>query len=203
MGEPFIAQIIDQKHPLAAQGAMPSASEAETIAAVRKINDAGLWGVKFYTSMNPAWIAPAAARRTSLGLHVLGHIPATMRPLDAVNAGYDEITHINFVVMQAMPEEIVDKANTAAADRGAGQVLQGRRPQRPQMKSFIAELASARRSIDPTLVVWEATLISDGGVPAAGLRILHGDPSPALDRFFKSGGYPLVEGYTRDDYRKS
>ena len=27
--------------------------------------------------------------------------------------------------------------------------------------------------------------------------------SPVLDRYFKAGGYPLVEGYTRDDYRKS
>jgi imidazolonepropionase-like amidohydrolase len=27
--------------------------------------------------------------------------------------------------------------------------------------------------------------------------------SPVLDRAFKAGGYPLVEGYTRDDYRKS
>ena len=44
-----------------------------------------------------------------------------MRPLDAVSAGYDEITHINFVVMQAMPKEVVDKANTAQRDRGTGQ----------------------------------------------------------------------------------
>ena len=36
-----------------------------------------------------------------------------MRPWDAVKAGYDEITHINFVAMQAMPQAVVDKANTA------------------------------------------------------------------------------------------
>ena len=33
-----------------------------------------------------------------------------MRPLDAVRAGYDEITHINFIIMQAMPQAVVDKA---------------------------------------------------------------------------------------------
>jgi imidazolonepropionase-like amidohydrolase len=27
--------------------------------------------------------------------------------------------------------------------------------------------------------------------------------SPVLDRTFKAGGYPLAEGFTRDDYRKS
>jgi predicted amidohydrolase YtcJ len=36
-------------------------SAAEAIEAVRQIKAAGLWGVKFYTSMDPTWIAPAAA----------------------------------------------------------------------------------------------------------------------------------------------
>jgi hypothetical protein len=118
VGEPFVSAIIDKKDPLAAQGSMTVSSEAETIAAVRKIKEAGLWGVKFYTSMNPAWIAPAAAEAKRLGLHVHGHVPATMRPIEAVRAGYDEITHLNFIVMQAMPKEVVDKANTAERIEG-------------------------------------------------------------------------------------
>src|SRR5215213_5452055 len=46
MGEPWVSQIIDRKDPLAAQGAEIVSSEAEAIAAVHKIHDAGLWGVK-------------------------------------------------------------------------------------------------------------------------------------------------------------
>ena len=125
MGEPFVSVIIDQKDPLAAQGALTVTSEAETIAAVRKVKEAGLWGVKFYTSMNPAWIAPAAAEAHKLGLHVHGHVPATMRPIEAVRAGYDEITHLNFIMMQAMPQEVVDKANTAQRLEGPAQIRQG------------------------------------------------------------------------------
>ena len=68
--------------------------------------------MKFYTSMEPAWIAPGAKLAHELGLHVHGHIPAGMRTLDAINAGYDEITHIYFATMQAMPEEVVAKSNT-------------------------------------------------------------------------------------------
>ena len=85
--------------------------------------------MKFYTSMNPAWIAPGAEEAHRLGMHVHGHVPATMRPLDAVHAGYDEITHINFVAMQAMPRRVVDKANTAQRIEGPGQIFQGRRPE--------------------------------------------------------------------------
>ena len=203
MGEPFIAQIIDQKHPLAAQGAEVVTSEAEAIAAVRKMKDAGLWGVKFYTSMNPAWIPAAAAEAHRLGLQVLGHVPATMRPLDAVKAGYDEITHINFIAMQAMPDEVVNKSNTAQRIEGPAKYFKDVDLNGPQMRSFIAELAKRKTVVDPTLVVWEGSLISDGGVPADAYAAYMGILSPTYDRFFKSAGYPVVTGYTRDDYRKS
>ena len=203
MGEPFISQIIDKKDPLAAQGAEIVSSEAEAIAAVHKIHDAGLWGVKFYTSMDPAWIAPAAAEAHKLGMHVHGHIPAHMRPLDAVRAGYDEITHINFVAMQFMPQDVVDKANTAQRIEGPAKYFKDFDLHGPEARAFIAELAKRKTIIDPTLVVWEPTLISDGGVPAPAYASYMGIMSPVYDRFFKAGGYPLVEGYTRDDYRKS
>jgi imidazolonepropionase-like amidohydrolase len=203
MGEPFVAHIIDQKHPLAAQGAEVVTSEAEAIAAVRKFKDSGLWGVKFYTSMNPDWIAPAAAEAHRLGLQVLGHVPAKMRPLDAVKAGYDEITHINFVMMQFMPQDVVDRANTAQRLEGPAKFGKDVDLNSAEARAFIAELAKRKTVIDPTLVVWEASMESDGGVPADAYAPYMGILSPSYDRFFKAAGHPLVEGYTRDDYRKS
>ena len=68
--------------------------------------------------MNPDWIPVAAAEAHKLGMHVHGHVPAHMRPWDAVKAGYDEITHINFVAMQAMPDDVVNQANTAQRIEG-------------------------------------------------------------------------------------
>jgi imidazolonepropionase-like amidohydrolase len=203
MGEPFIQAIVDQKHPLAAQGSMTVSSEAETIAAVRQIKNAGLWGVKFYTSMNPAWIAPGAAEAHKLGLHVSGHVPATMRPLDAVKAGYDELTHLNFVVMQAMPQEIVDKANTAERIEGPARFGKDIDWSSAENRAFIAELKQRGTIVDPTLVIFEGALTADGGTPAAAYTSYMGIISPVLDRTFKAGGHPLVKGFTRDDYRKS
>lgn len=203
MGEPFISVLVDKKDPLAAQGALTVSSEAETVAAVRKIKDAGVWGVKFYTSMNPAWIAPGAAEAHKLGLHVSGHVPATMRPLEAVRAGYDELTHLNFVVMQAMPKEVVVKANTAERIEGPARFTKDVDWNSPENQAFIAELKQRGTVVDPTIVIFENALTQDGGTPGPAYAPFMGIISPVLDRAFKAGGHPLVKGYTRDDYRKS
>ena len=204
MGEPFISAIIDRKDPLAAQGAEVVSSEAEAIAAVRRIKDAGLWGVKFYTSMNPAWIAPAAAEAHRLGLHVHGHVPAGMKPSEAVAAGYDELTHLNFVVMEAMPKEVIDKANTRQRMEGPAKFFKDVDLNGPLMNGFVADLKKRKTVVDPTIVIFESLLAQEGGTPHPAYAPYIGIISPVLERaLFTSGGYPLVEGYTRDDYRKS
>lgn len=198
-----VAVIIDRKDPLAAQGALTVSSEAEAIAAVRKIKEAGLHGAKFYTSMTPAWIAPAAAEAKRLGLHVNGHVPAGMRPIEAVRAGYDEITHINFIMMQAMPQHVVDKANTAARLEGPAKYGKDVDLDSPEMRAFYAELAKRGTIIDPTLVVWEGSLTSDGSAISPAYAPFAAISPPAISRGWKIAGYPLFDGLTRDDFRAS
>ncbi|HWU72270.1 MAG TPA: amidohydrolase family protein [Sphingomonas sp.] len=198
-----ISVIIDRKDPLAAQGALTVSSAAEAIAAVDKIKAAGLWGAKFYTSMNPAWIAPAAAEAHKLGLHVHGHVPAGMRPLDAVRAGYDEVTHINFIMMQAMPQEVVDKANTAARLEGPAKYGKDVDLDSPAMKAFYAELSKRGTIIDPTLTVWEPLMTSDGSALSPEYAPFADVAPPSVVRGWKISGYPLFGGLTRDDFRKS
>ncbi len=198
-----ISVIIDRKDPLAAQGALTVSSAEEAIAAVDTIKAAGLWGVKFYTSMNPAWIAPASAEAHKLGLHVHGHVPAGMRPLEAVRAGYDEVTHINFILMQAMPQEVVDKSNTAARLEGPARYGKDVDLNSHTMQAFYAELSTRRTIIDPTLTVWEPLMTSDGSAISPEYAPFAEIAPPTVARNWKIGGYPLSEGLTRDDYRRS
>jgi imidazolonepropionase-like amidohydrolase len=198
-----ISVIIDRKGPLAAQGALTVSSAAEAIAAVDKIKAAGLWGAKFYTSMKPEWIAPAAAEAHRLGLHVHGHVPAGMRPLEAVRAGYDEVTHINFIMMQAMPQDVVDKANTAARLEGPAKYGKDVDLDSPAMKAFYSELSRRHTIIDPTLTVWEPLMTSDGSAIAPEYAPFADIAPPAVARGWKISGYPLFGGLTRDDFRKS
>lgn len=198
-----ISVIIDRKDPLAAQGSLTVNSVEETIAAVDKIKAAGLWGAKFYTSMTPAWIAPGAAEAHKLGLHVHGHVPAGMRPLDAVRAGYDEVTHINFIMMQAMPQEVVDKSNTAARLEGPAKYAKDVDLDSPAMKAFYAELAKRKTIIDPTLTVFEPLMTSDGSAISPEYAAFADVAPPSVVRSWKIAGYPLFGGLTRDDFRKS
>lgn len=197
-----VSVIVDRKDPLAAQGALTVTSETETIAAVDKIKAAGMWGVKFYTSMTPAWIAPAAAEAHKLGLHVHGHVPAGMRPLDAVRAGYDEVTHINFIMMQAMPQAVVDKSNTAARIEGPAKYGKDVDLDSPAMNAFYKELAQRGTIVDPTVVVWEAQLTSDGSAIAPAYAPYAKIAPPAVARGWKIAGYPLFDNVTRADMRK-
>jgi imidazolonepropionase-like amidohydrolase len=197
--EQFNSVIVDQKGPLAAQGSLTVSSLEETLAAVRKIKAADLTAVKFYTSMNPAWIPPAAKLAHELGLHVHGHIPAGMRTLDAVNAGYDEITHIYFATMQAMPDDVVAKSNTTLRLTGPGKYFKDVDFNAEPTRTVIRTLADKHIAVDPTLVVVEGTLTSEAGKVSPAYTAFVGTLPPSVERGFKSGPIPLPEGTTRED----
>jgi hypothetical protein len=201
--EQFNSVIIDQKGPLAAQGSLTVSSLEETLAAVRKVKDANLTAVKFYTSMNPAWIPVAAKLAHELGLHVHGHIPAGMRTLDAVNAGYDEITHIYFATMQAMPDYVLQKSNTTLRMTGPGKHFKDVDFNAEPTRTVIRTLADRHITVDPTLVVVEGVLTSEAGKVSPAYSSFVGTLPPAVERGFKSGPIPLPEGTTRDEARAS
>jgi imidazolonepropionase-like amidohydrolase len=195
--------IVDQKGPLVAQGSLAVSSLDETLAAVRKIKANNLTAVKFYTSMNPAWIPPGAKLAHELGLHVHGHIPAGMRTLDAINAGYDEITHIYFATMQAMPQEVVDKSNTTMRMLGPGKYFKDVDLDAEPTKTVIKTMAEKKIVLDPTLVVVEGVLLAEAGKVSPAYTSYIGTLPAATERGFKSGPIPFLPGMTRDDAVKS
>ena len=195
--------IVDQKGPLVAQGSLAVSSLDETLAAVRKIKANNLTAVKFYTSMNPAWIPPGAKLAHELGLHVHGHIPAGMRTLDAINAGYDEITHIYFATMQAMPQEVVDKSNTTMRMLGPGKYFKDVDLDAEPTKTVIRTMAEKKIVLDPTLVVVEGVLLANAGTVSPAYVPYVGTLPAATERGFKSGSIPYLPGMTRADAQAS
>lgn len=160
--------LIDGAGPYAAQVGVTVRNLDEALAQVRRAKKDGYFAIKIYGSMDPAWVKPMAALAHRLGLHVHGHIPHGMRPLQAVRDGYDEITHMNFVMMQAMPDEVVQKSNTVARIAGIGQYAADVDLHSKAMTAYLDELGRRHIAVDPTLVVLEASLVPDAGeVPPA------------------------------------
>jgi imidazolonepropionase-like amidohydrolase len=90
------AGFIEGKSPFSANNGILVNSEAEAVAAVRWYADhGGYWGVKSYNSMNPAWIPALVKEAHARGLKVAGHVPAFATADQMIEAGFDEMTHIN------------------------------------------------------------------------------------------------------------
>jgi imidazolonepropionase-like amidohydrolase len=195
--------LIDGRSPYTAQLGSVATSQDEALAIVRKAKADGFVAIKFYGSFNPAWVPATAAEAHRLGLHVHGHIPAGMRTTDAIAGGYDEITHIYFVMMQAMPDTVVAKSNTIARVAGPGRYAKDVDLSAEPMKSLIATMAARKITVDPTLVVVESLLVPENGDLGAAYAPFVGTLPPAVERSFRQGGLALPADLTREDYRKS
>jgi len=199
----YASVLIDGKGPNAAQAASIAASQEEAIAIVRKAKAEGFAGIKIYGTFNPSWVPATAAEAHRLGLHVHGHLPAGMRPMQAIEGGYDEITHINFVIMQAMPDAVVDKSNGIARFEGPGRYAKDVNLEAEPMKSLIATMAARKITVDPTLVTFESLYVPENGELSPAYAPYVGTLPPAVERGFRQGGFTVPPGLTRADYRRS
>jgi imidazolonepropionase-like amidohydrolase len=195
--------LIDGKGPNSAQVATIANSQSEALAIVRRAKTDGFIGIKLYGTFDSDWVRATAAEAHRLGLHVHGHLPAGMRPSQAINAGYDEITHINFVIMQAMPDDVVGRSNGIARFEGPGRFAKDVDLNADPMKSLIATMASRQITVDPTLVVFENLLVPENGDLSPAYAPFLGTLPPAVERGFRQGGVTVPADLTRDDYRRS
>jgi imidazolonepropionase-like amidohydrolase len=195
--------LMDGRGPNTAQLGTVVTSQAEAIDAVRKANADGFTGIKFYGTYNPAWVAPAAAEAHKLGLHVHGHLPAGMRTSQAIVAGYDEITHIYFVMMEAMPDAVVATSNGINRFDGIGRYAKDVDLNGPVMSKLIQSMSEHKIVSDPTLVVAESLFMPENGDLSPAYAPYVGTMPPATERGFRQGGFAVPKDLTRADYRKS
>jgi imidazolonepropionase-like amidohydrolase len=195
--------LIDGKGPNTAQVGVSVASVQEAIAAVDKARAEGFVGIKFYGTYNPAWVAPAAAEAHKLGLHVHGHVPAGMKPSEAIAAGYDELTHIYFVSMEAMPDNVIATSNGINRMAGTGRYMKDVDIHAAPLSSLIAIMAAKHIVSDPTLVVVESLLVAENGDLSPAYAPYVGTLPPATERGFRQGGLAVPPDLTRADFRAS
>jgi len=126
-----------------------------------------------------------------------------MRPLEAVQAGYDEVTHLNFIMMQALPQEVVDGSNTAARFEGPAQYAKDVDLDGPVMTEFVVELKQRGTWVDPTIMLFEGSFLNDEPALPPAMAPYEGTLPVVMERSLKTGGYPLFGEVTREDFAKS
>ena len=200
----YASSLIDGKGTYTAQVANVATSEAEAIALVDKAKANGFIGVKFYGTFNPAWLPASIREAHKLGLHVHGHIPAGMRPVDAITAGYDEITHINWVMMQAMPDSVIPVSNGIMRFEGPGRYakdvkLEERGHQDDHRRRWRASASTAIRRWSRS----RACTCRRTATCRPPMRRLSAPCRRRPSANFRAGGFAVPKDLTRADYRAS
>jgi imidazolonepropionase-like amidohydrolase len=199
----YASSLIDGKGKFTAQVANVANTEAEAVALVGKAKANGFIGVKFYGTLNKDWLPAATAEARKQGLHVHGHIPVGMRTLDAVNAGYDEVTHINWIVMQGMPDSVVNESNGIQRFEGPGRFAKDLDLDSKPIADLISTMAAKGTYIDPTMVAFEGLYFPENGDLSPAYAPFVGTMPPATERSFRVGGFAVPKDLTRAHYRAS
>jgi hypothetical protein len=118
--------------------------------------------IKIYNSFYREWLPEAATYAHSRGLRVSGHVPAFMRAEEVVKAGFDEIQHINQVLLNFLvkPE---DDTRTLLRFNLVAQHAHRLDFKSPRVREFLALLKERQTVIDPTLSTFEGMFVQKQG----------------------------------------
>jgi hypothetical protein len=149
------AGFIEGKSPFNASGGVLVDSLEEAKRAVDFYAQRGYPQIKIYNSFKPEWVKETAAYAHQRGMRVSGHIPAFMKAEDAVKDGYDEIQHINQVLLNFYVKPDTDTRSlqrfTLIAENAHALDLDA-----PPFQDLLRLLLAHKTVLDPTLATFEA-----------------------------------------------
>ncbi|SHF54104.1 Imidazolonepropionase [Microbulbifer donghaiensis] len=120
----------------------------------------GYQQIKTYSSMEPEWIAPLAEHIHSKGLRLSGHIPAFMTAEEAVDAGFDEIQHINMLFLNFMGHiDTRKKLRFTEVGEHAHELDLNSK----EVAAFLDKLARKGTVVDTTTTVFSSMLLRQPG----------------------------------------
>ncbi len=195
-----LAGIIDGPGPYQGPTKVLVSTEAEARAAVDNYKRLGYVQIKIYSSVKPELVPAIIDEAHKNGLRVSGHIPADMTAAQCVGLGYDEIQHVNFLILNFFPE--IKNTNTIArlvepAKVGAALDLTS-----PQVQSFIKLLQDHHTKLDLTLSVFEDQYMSRAGQIPPGFQPIASRLPAQVRRGLLSKGMTPPAGMD-ETYRKS
>ncbi len=195
-----IAGIIDGRGPYQGPTKVLVSTEAEARAAVDNYKKLGYVQIKIYSSLPPALVPAVIDEAHKNGMRVSGHIPAEMTADQCVKLGYDEIQHINFLVLNFFPE--IKDTNTITRLTKPGEITAGLDLNSQQVKDFIKLLQDHNTKLDLTLSVFEDQYMSRiGQIPPGYANVASRLPAQVRRSLLTAGMTPPPG--MDDTYKKS
>ena len=195
------AGLVDGPGPFTAPTGVVINTPEEAKAAVARLADAGYVQLKIYSSIAPPLVPTLTAAAHARGLRVSGHIPSGMNAAQAVEAGYDEIQHVNFLFLRFLAGPGDDTRTplrfTRVAEKAAELDLDG-----PEVQQFLDLLVAHHTVLDPTLATFHAMFVSDPGELDPVLAPYANRLPAQIVRGARSGGLPAPDG-KRARFRES
>lgn len=154
---------IEGRTPFSARTGFVVDSLPEALEKVRWYGEHGYWQIKIYNSVPPDWVAPMAAEAHRLGMRVAGHVPAFSSSPRVVRDGYDEVTHINQLILSFLIN--TDKEDTRTPFRFTALGLRAAKLslEDPRLQQLIADMRKRGVGHDPTLATFESLMLSRSG----------------------------------------
>jgi hypothetical protein len=157
---------IEGRSPYSARlGFIPETLE-EGLRDVHWYADRGYIQIKIYNSMNPEWVKPLAAEARGLGLRTVGHVPAFTTPDRMIEDGYNEITHVNQLMLGWLiqpGEDTRTPLRLTALSRAADLDLAS-----APVRHTIDLMKNHQVGLDTTAVIVERLMLSRAGQVAEG-----------------------------------
>jgi imidazolonepropionase-like amidohydrolase len=196
------AGLIDGPSPQSAGVGKVVDSRGEAQLAVDAYATTGYVQIKIYNSVPPTLVPVIANAAHARGLRVSGHVPNTMNAAQAVEAGYDELQHINFVFLRFLAGPTDDTRTqlrvTRVAERGADLDLAS-----PEVNQFLDLLIAHHTVVDTTLTVFHNMFTADPG-ELDPVYAPYADRLPAqVVRGARSGGLATTSPAQRAKFRAS
>jgi len=116
--------------------------------------DHGYVQVKLYSSLKTELVPEIARMVHARGMRLSGHVPAFMTAEQFVQAGADEIQHLNFVFLNFLAKEAADTRNMTrfiAVGEHAGSID----PAGERERALIALFKQHHTTLDPTINIFE------------------------------------------------
>src|SRR4030095_12001180 len=178
--------IIDGTGDFAGPTKMRADTADQAIQDVDWYADHGYAQIKIYSSVKPELVPIIADHAHARGLRVSGHVPAFMSARQFVEAGADEIQHINFIELNFLFPDVKETRNRDRFIKVAEHAREFT-PDKPEVREFIGFLKQHHTVLDPTMNAFEGLFSGDPTKAMPGLENIAPRFPPQVRRQLLSG----------------